>query len=390
MTEFRSGQGNDSFWTWRKLMYAFLEHLTPEHMYAINCFVQMEMMEAGYASLGEFHYIHHQTDGSHYSNVAEMANTVTDAACQSGIGLTLLPVFYEQGGVDGRPLTDGQLRFGNTTDTYDKLWEQARNYGDSAISDFHLGIAPHSLRATSLSSLGHLVKNYTNVPVHIHIAEQIAEIEEIENAFGARPVEWLMEQTDVDSRWCLVHATHLSEFEVDALAQSGAIAGLCPVTEANLGDGIFPCVDFLSKGGAIGVGTDSNISVSFVHELRMLEYSQRLHHRQRAMLSTNNQSTGRTLFDAAITGGAQAVGRKTGKIATGYLADFISLDNAHIDLLSLENDYILDSWIFASKDELIKDVISAGRHMVKDGQHVKRNDFRQLFHKTIRELRNLI
>ncbi len=390
LTEFRSGAGNDSFWTWRNLMYAFLEHLTPDHMRAINAYAQMQMLEAGYASIGEFHYVHHQVGGGQYDNIAELANAVTDAASTTGIGLTLLPVYYEQGGVDGRSLSGGQLRFKNSPDSFDQLWQGANSYCTTAAKDYKLGIAPHSLRAVSPAHLTNLVETYSDGPIHIHIAEQLAEIQEIENAYGNRPVQWLMDHAEVGANWCLVHATHMDAAEIGALARSTAVAGLCPVTEANLGDGIFDALNYLSQNGRIGVGTDSNISISFAHELRLLEYSQRLHHKGRALICTDQRSTGRSLFEACLNGGAQAIGRKSGQIREGYLADFVTLNNTHPDLLDLQGDYLLDSWIFASGDNLVQDVISAGRYIVKDGAHVHKEKIQKSFEQTISKLRNLI
>ncbi len=390
LTEFRSSESQDSFWSWRKLMYAFLEHITPEQFQTINEYAQMEMLQAGYASVGEFHYVHNQKGGTPYSNPAELANRISDAAQKSGIGLTLLPVFYAQGGVDGRDLAGGQLRFKNSIDSYNTLWSNAQSYMETLNSDHRLGVAPHSLRAASRDHLHQLDAIYTHCPVHIHIAEQIAEIEEIKQAYGMRPVSWLLDQINIDPRWCLVHATHLDPFEKKALAESRATAGLCPVTEANLGDGIFDAVTFQELGGAIGVGTDSNISISLAHELRLLEYSQRLQLKGRALLCSADKSAGRNLFDQICAGGAQSIGRKSGQIAPGYLADLVTLDTDSADLYSLSGDYLLDSWIFASSDNLIKDVFSAGRHVVKNGQHLNYAEITTAFKGTIQALRSLL
>lgn len=390
LTEFRSGSQNDSFWTWRTLMYEFLEHLTPDHMRATNAYAQMEMLQAGYASLGEFHYVHHQNGGHAYENPAELANCITDAARLTGIGLTLLPVYYAQGGVDGRPLEGGQLRFKNNPDSYNELWQSANDYATRLSNDYQLGIAPHSLRAVSPDHLKRLTTTYANKPIHIHIAEQIAEIEEISSAYGARPIEWLLDHSDISANWCLVHATHLTKTEVTGIAKSSAIAGLCPVTEANLGDGIFDAISYLQQNGAIGIGTDSNISISFTHELRMLEYSQRLQNKGRALLCFDGKSTGRTLFEKTLKGGAKAIGRKSGKIEIGCFADMVTLDLKHMDMNGLSGDYLLDSWIFASKDDLVRDVISAGRHVVKEGHHIRKTEIETAFAQTISSLRALV
>ncbi|WP_169570034.1 formimidoylglutamate deiminase [Sneathiella limimaris] len=390
LTEYRSGSSNDSFWTWRTLMYKFLEQLTPEQFTAINAYAQMEMLEAGYASLAEFHYVHNQKDGTKYDNPAELSDCVIEAASKSGIGLTLLPVYYAQGGVDGRPLQGGQLRFKNNLESYEQIWGHASQTAKYAREDFKLGIAPHSLRALSETDLVALAQTYSDVPKHIHIAEQLAEIDEIKAAYGKRPVEWLLEKVDVGPDWCLVHATHLTETENSDLAKSGAIAGLCPITEANLGDGIFPAVSFLKANGKIGVGTDSNVSISLVHELRMLEYSQRLQLKGRALLCDANKSTGRTLFDKTLEGGAQAAGRYCGKIAPGFQADFMTLNMKSDDLADLQGDYLLDSWIFASKDNLVEDVFSAGHHVVQNGQHIEAEKIISDFRTVMKELRSTL
>jgi len=309
LTETRGSSGQDSFWTWRTLMYSFLEHLTPEDMEAITAYAQIEMLEAGYGSVAEFHYVHHQPDGTPFHTLAETSHRIISASAASGLGLTLLPVYYAQGGVDGRPLQGGQLRFKNHLDQYSRLMEGASAFINTDHPDNRMGIAPHSLRAVSKSDLKALVETYANGPIHIHIAEQLAEVEEISSAYGKRPVAWLLDNFDVGHNWCLVHATHLTEAEIKSLARSHAVAGLCPITEANLGDGVFDANSFMKQGGIIGLGTDSNVSISLIHEMRALEYSQRLTLKGRAVLSADPKSNGRTLFDAICKGGAQASGR---------------------------------------------------------------------------------
>lgn len=373
MTEQRGDDPSDNFWTWRKLMYAFLKHLTPEDVEAIATFVQMEMLEAGYAASAEFHYIHHQTGGTPYDNVAELSHRVSAAAIESGIGLTLLPVMYEQAGCDGRPLGAGQLRFGNDIERYQQLFSAAKSGLKSLPPDTNIGVAPHSLRAVSRDSLSALPAICPEGPVHIHIAEQTAEVDEVMTAYGQRPVDWLLSHHDVNARWCLVHATQMTANETAALAKSGAAAGLCPITEANLGDGIFDGVRFLKNGGVFGIGSDSNVRISLSEELRTLEYSQRFKHLGRAVLASPGKSTGRTLLEGAARGGAQAMGRKSGIIAPGYLADITALDSGHIDLLGKSGDMLLDSYIFAGDDRMVTDVWSAGRHVVRDGAHIRRN-----------------
>lgn len=387
MTE-RRGPASDSFWTWRKLMYGFLDHLTPDDVEAIAALVQMEMLEAGYSTVGEFHYIHHQPGGTPYDDLAELAGRVIAAASRTGIGLTLLPVFYEHGGCDGRPLGAGQLRFGNGPDRFLQLFERASSLLTTLPDDANIGIAPHSLRAASRDGLADMANHAPDKPFHIHIAEQVAEVEEVEAAWGARPVEWLLDNHDVDQRWCLIHATQMLPHETENMAKSGAVAGLCPITESSLGDGIFDGASYLEHGGSFGVGSDSNIRISLSEELRTLEYSQRLRDRARAVLATPEHSTGRVLFEGACKGGALAAGRNTGALEAGKLADMVSLDPDAIDLTGKTGDDILDSFIFAGDDRVVTDVWSAGRHMVKQAKHVRRDEIVTRYVKTMKALKD--
>ena len=234
-----------------------------------------------------------------------------------------------------------------------------------------------------------MAETYPKGPIHIHIAEQAAEIQEITAAYGQRPIAWLFDNLTVDKNWCLVHATHMNDEEITILATSGAVAGLCPVTEANLGDGIFPADRFLNRGGSIGLGTDSNIAIDLVQEMRLLEYSQRLRDRARSVLGEKNKSTGRYLFDEICRGGAQATGRRSGKIAPGVWADFMALDRNALSIAGLKEDLLLDAWIFSSKDQLVSDLWSAGRHMVKEGRHIHRHSIEKRYRKTIIRHQNI-
>ncbi len=372
LTERRGGSGQDSFWTWRALMYRFLEHLTPDDVQAIAALVQMEMLEAGYAAVGEFHYLHHQPDGAPYDDRAEMCARIAAAANDTGIGLTLLPVLYHQGGVDGRPLGAGQQRFANDLTGYFDLLGAAKNALSTLPDDAILGAAPHSLRAVSPQALAELTKGATG-PLHLHIAEQQGEVDEIQAAYGARPVRWLLDNQPPDKRWCLIHCTQMEPDETNDLAATGAVAGLCPITEASLGDGIFDGARWDQAGGALAVGSDSNIRISLTEELRLLEYSQRLRDHTRAVFARPSGSTGRHLYDAALKGGAQALGRASGAIAPGQLADLVALDATVPDLTGRSGDALLDTWIFALDDSLVRHVWSAGRHVVRDGQHIARD-----------------
>lgn len=386
MTEQRGPQGRDSFWTWRRLMYRFLDRLDPDAIEAIAAFVQMEMLEAGYASIGEFHYLHHAPGGQTYANIAELSERIAAAASQSGIGLTLLPVLYEQGGCDGRPLEGGQLRFANTPERFARLHEAASVAIAGLPGDAVIGVAPHSLRAVSADSLSVAASLAPEAPLHMHIAEQTAEIEEVSNAYGRRPVEWLLDQHCVDRRWCLIHCTHLEPHETTALAKSGAVAGLCPITEANLGDGIFDGASFLAQGGLFGVGSDSNIRIALTEELRLLEYSQRLRDRARAVLAEQHRSAGRVLFDNAVSGGARALGRDAGGIEPGRIADLVALDGDATDLIGKSGDTILDAWIFAAGDAATCDLWSAGRHVVREGKHIARDAITARYRKALATL----
>jgi formimidoylglutamate deiminase len=370
--ERRGDAGQDSFWTWRALMYRFLDHLTPDDVQAIAAQVQVEMAEAGYAAVAEFHYLHHQPGGAPYADLAEMSGRIVAAAEETGLGLTLLPVLYEQGGCDGRALSAGQLRFGNDPDRFGRLWQAAARALARLPGDAVLGVAPHSLRAVSRDGLAQAVAMAPEAALHLHLAEQVAEVDEVQAAYGARPVEWLLNAHDVGPRWCPIHCTQMLPAETLALAATGAVAGLCPITEANLGDGLFDGVRYSAAGGRWGVGSDSNVSISLAEELRLLEYGHRLQGRGRAMLAAPGQSTGRALFQAAVQGGAQAAGRASGSIRVGDWADLLALDMRAVDLAGRQGDGLLDAWIFASGDRVVTDVWSAGRHIVTGGRHVAR------------------
>ncbi|MBL4768989.1 MAG: formimidoylglutamate deiminase [Rhodobacteraceae bacterium] len=378
LSEQRGPVGRDSFWTWRQLMYRFLDRLTPEDIQAITAQVQMEMLESGYAAVGEFHYLHHQPGGRLYDDLGELSNRICAAAEQTGIGLTLLPVLYQQGGVDGRDLGPGQIRFGNDPERFFELLDRAATAITSLPDDTVLGAAPHSLRAVTPEALKMLAET-TKGPLHMHLAEQVDEVSEIKAAYGARPVQWLLDTQPPDVRWCLIHCTQMLPDETTALATTGAVAGLCPITEASLGDGIFDAERWLSGSGRMAIGSDSNIRISLTEELRQLEYSQRLRDKGRAVLAEPGGSTARRLYDAAVSGGAQAMGRKSGAIASGFYADLVALDGDATDLIGRQGDTALDTWVFTAGNELVCDVWSAGRHMVQNGRHVFRHEITQSY-----------
>lgn len=389
MTEYRMA-GKDSFWTWRDLMYRFTKHLTPDHIEAIAGFVFLEMQEAGYASVGEFHYIHHQPDGAPYDDLGELSARVSAAAATTGIGLTHLPVLYTYGGAGQMPLEAGQARFGNSVDRFNDLVARAEQVVGALPSDCRVGIAPHSLRATSPDDLAAVLQIRPYGPIHIHIAEQPKEVSNITEWLGARPVEWLLDNVQVDEKWCLIHATHMTAAETTAMASSGAVAGLCPITEANLGDGPFNGPSYMAAGGAFGIGSDSNVLISLSEELRTLEYSQRLRDVARNVMVVGEGSVGDALYTGAARGGAQALGRGKGEITVGQFADLVAIDSADPALCALQTHQLLDGLVFAAKDRVVTDVWSAGRHAVKDGRHVRRDQITAAYRSTIENLMALL
>lgn len=389
MTEFRGPSDSDSFWTWRTLMYRFLNRLDPDQIEAIAALTFVEMLEAGYACVGEFHYLHHQPGGESYADPAELSVRIAAAAQNVGIGLTLLPALYVYGGADRRPLAGGQLRFGCDFDRYTRLFEGASKAVATVSEDASIGIAPHSLRAVSADILQDAIQLQSG-PIHIHAAEQTAELEEIKAHFGATPIRWLLDNAGIDERWCTIHATHMDPQETVALAKSGAIAGLCPMTEANLGDGIFNGKAFLDAGGRFGVGSDSNIRISLTEELRTIEYTQRYRDRARAVLASDTASSGRRLYQTSAEGSARAMNRTSGKIEVGAWADLIAIDADALALAGLDGDAALDGWIFAGDDRAIRHVWSAGRPMVRDGRHIHRTQVEKRYRSVIADLREAL
>jgi formiminoglutamate deiminase len=367
------GPANDSFWTWRDVMYRFVDRLTPDDMQAIAELAYIEMLESGFTRVGEFHYLHHDADGRPYANIAEMGAHIAQAARNTGIALTLLPVFYAHSGFGGQAPTQGQRRFINDPSSFAKLMEESRN-AIASLDNARIGIAPHSLRATTPEELEQIVPLAEGGPIHIHIAEQTKEVEDCIAWSGARPVAWLIDNADVNDKWCLVHATHMTKEETARLARSGAVAGLCPITEANLGDGLFPAPDYLEAGGRFGVGSDSNVRIDAAEELRLLEYGQRLSLRARNVLAPDmGRSTGRSLFDGARKGGIQALGAPDSGLLEGAPADLVSLDIESPALAGKSGDAILDSWIFAGTGAVDR-VWCAGRQLVAGGRHKNREE----------------
>lgn len=390
LTENRGPGLTDSFWTWRSLMFRFLNQLTPKNIESIATYVQMEMLEAGYATNTEFHYLHHRPGGAEYDQVAEMVERIAAATERSGIGLTMLPVHYQYGGCNKSELKEGQIRFGNTLERFEHLFENSKKILGYLPKDTTLGVAAHSLRAVGRKELIELVKLAQKQPIHMHLAEQPAEVEEVLATWQKRPVEWVLENLQINDQWCLIHCTQMLSHETRELAQSGAVAGLCPITEANLGDGIFDGLNWVNNGGSFALGSDSNIKISLTDEIRSLEYSQRLKDKSRASLAQEDKSTARRIFDKMLIGGAQATNRKTGEIRIGNWADLFSLNDNHVNLLNAQGDNILDCFVFSIGDEIISEVWSAGRHQVQAGLHVDRETIIADYKSTLRELGGLI
>ena len=373
----RAGPGADSFWTWRDVMYGFALKLSPDDLEAVAAQAYVEMLCAGFTSVGEFQYLHHQPDGTPYHNRAEMSLRCVAAAQAVGIGITMLPVLYSYSGFGGQAPDVKQRRFINDVDGFLEIHSKLDG-----------GFAPHSLRAVSTESLNAVLAAVPkDRPVHIHVAEQIKEVEDCVAWCGARAVQYLLDNFAVDKNWCAIHATHLTRAETKALAVSGAVAGLCPTTEANLGDGIFPAVEYMRRGGAIAIGSDSHISISPSEDLRMLEYSQRLKHFTRnALAATSGASTGRSLFDAACSGGAQALQQNSCAIAVGKRADFVVLDDEHHSLIGRSEDAALDAWIFSGGNGVVRDVYVAGQQVVKDRRHIAAEATLKKFKATVSRL----
>lgn len=382
-----AGSGDDSFWTWREEMYRTVGLVNPDDVEAIAAKLYMEMLKGGFGHVAEFHYLHHQADGTPYADPAEMSLRILAAARTTGIGLTHLPVFYAHANFGGVEPNPGQRPFLHDPDRFlallQRLQPLCRDAGHT------LGYAIHSLRAATPEEM-RIILDAAPVagPIHIHVAEQTKEVDDSLAWSGRRPVEWLLDEMPVNERWCAIHATHLTESERQRLTRSGAVAGLCPATEANLGDGIFPAVDFMAEGGVIGVGTDSHVATSVGEELRLLEYGQRLRDRRRNRLATGpGASIGRTIFDAALKGGAQAAGQKAAGITVGARADFVVLDGSNPYIAAATDNQILDRWLFALGGETVRDVMVAGAWKIRNGRHDREDDIDRAFARVLMKLK---
>ncbi len=392
------GGGPNSFWSWREVMYAFVEQLSPDDVEAITAQLHVEMLKSGFTCVGEFHYLHHAPGGAAYDDPAEMSHRILAAARISGIGLVHMPVVYETGGLGSEPLEGAQRRFAMDLDGVARLCESlgSRSRGRAVRT----GLALHSLRAVSPETFGRLAELMPSqpsagtpaAPLHIHVAEQRREVQECLARRGARPVEWLLDNAPVDRRWCLVHATHVSDREAERVARVGPVVGLCPTTEANLGDGLFPLAAFAAQGGCFGIGTDSHVSRSPVEELRLLDYGQRLTLRRRsvpgdaATVVDAPGGAGGRLLAHAWRDGSRALSWSGGRVAVGMRADLLVLDPEHPSLLGRGDRHVLDSWVFSGTDNPVRDVMVAGDWVVKDGRHVREEEVRRTFSRTVKRL----
>lgn len=389
LTEY-AASAEDNFWSWRQAMYEFVAGITPGQAQAVAEQLYVEMLKAGYTTVGEFHYLHHNSDGEPYSCLTEMSDRIIAAANAAGIAITHLPVLYAHGGFGGEPPNPGQRRFLNNIDRYGTLWESLFSRYEKQ-PNVRLGIAPHSLRAVTRDLLHGALAQVSGVdasaPIHIHIAEQVKEVEDCLAWSGKRPVEWLLDNVETDNRWCLVHATHTTPEELNQVVDRRMTVGLCPTTEANLGDGFFAAGDYMRRRGRFGIGSDSNVSVSPIEELRTLEYGERLRHQRRTVLCTSETpSVGAYLYREAIRGGARALGRHIGVFKSGYQADLVVLDADSPALLSATDDQILDAMIFAGNVNPVRDVMVGGVWRVRDGHHAREEEILEQFRNTRRQM----
>jgi len=378
----------DSFWTWRKVMYHYLERIQPKHLFHISAQLYLEMLKAGYTSVGEFQYLHHDFHGQAYGDRAEMSLQCMNAAAAVGLGFTALPVLYRYGGFGEAEPIDAQRRFLNDSDDFVEIVNSLQN-ASRTDDNTSVGIAPHSLRAISQPLLQDVIDSCGDelAAIHLHIAEQTKEVGDCLAWSQQRPLEWLFDHFDVDHNWCLIHATHMTPEETASMANSDCVAGLCPTTEANLGDGFFNAIEYFESNGRWAIGSDSHISIDPVEELRWLEYGQRLLTRNRNLLvSKENANTGRNLLDGALAGGAQACGRKIGRISPGYRADLVVLDDQHPRLYGRTQDDLIDSWIFSGNENLVSDVYVGGLKVIDQGHHIHEETIARKFRNTLDDL----
>jgi len=375
----------NSFWGWREAMYRFVGRLEPADLTVIAGLAYMEMLEAGYTSVAEFHYLHHRIDGQPYPDATTMSVAMRDAAHQTGIRQLLLPCLYQAAGFGPRPILAAQRRFANETSQFLRLFEQL----DAQAAGLQTtGVAFHSLRAVPIASLREVLANLRHeVPIHVHISEQQREVDECLTFSGCRPIEYLLDNVAMDRHWCLVHATHASRSELQAVQKSGAIIGLCPTTEANLGDGRFPLDEYVSANGRFGIGSDSQVSIDPREELRTAEYALRMQKQRRGLVCDHTQThCGTSLYSQASAGGAQALGLNAGELLTGAAADIVVIDTAQAQFAGIPQDALLDTHIFAPRPLSVRDVMVGGKWVVRDGRHRQREAITEAYQRRIANL----
>jgi formimidoylglutamate deiminase len=374
-----------SFWGWRESMYRFVMRLQPTDIAAIAAYAYLEMLEAGYTSVAEFHYVHHQPSGQPYPDPTAMAAAVRAGAQQAGIRQLLLPCLYQSSGFGATPPLVTQRRFIHDSQAFLRLFEQLRS-ADSPLQQ--TGVALHSLRAVPASSLRAVMQALpADTPVHMHISEQQREVDDCLAFSARRPIEYLLDTVPLDRRWCLVHATHASQGELLAVREAGAIVGLCPTTEANLGDGNFPLDDFACAGGRFGVGSDSQVSIDPREELRTAEYALRALKQRRGLVSISSQEhCGTALYALASTGGAQALGLNASELIAGAPADIVVIDTDRPQFAGVPEEALLDAHIFAPRERAVRDVMIAGHWVLREGLHPRREQIAQAYKSTVMRL----
>ena len=384
------GSPEDSFWTWRETMYGFQKQLNPEQAQIIATQTYMEMLKHGYTAVAEFHYLHNAPDGKPYPRRTEMGLAHLRGAELAGLAITLLPSLYAYGNFGEEAMLPAQKRFRISTETLLSMVKELRDAA-GGNPDIRIGVSPHSLRAVSPPMLRDLLAGLDSIdadaPIHIHVAEQVKEVNDCLSWSDQRPVEWLLNNMPLDKRWCLVHCTHVTSTEVERLAGSGVIVGLCPTTEGNLGDGIFPFLRYRDKGGLYAVGGDSHLSRNPAEELRWVEYGQRLTLRRRNIAaSPEKPSVGTNLWSEAASGGAQALGRKMGRVAPGLRADLVVLDANNVNLVGRSADRIADTLLVCAGTQLVRHVMVGGTWVIRDGRHASEDAISARYREIARKL----
>lgn len=363
--------GGDNFWRWRDAMYQVALRITPEQLSVIAAWLYAELLSQGYTQVCEFHYVHRDPDGELYANPAQMALATVDAAKHAGIGITVLPTLYQHRGFGQTGLGHDQRRFASSPELICLIRDSVKQFAANEKMD-HLvnaGVAIHSLRAVHEPGLQELLADCGEHPIHIHVSEQQREVQDCVARTGMRPIEWLTDRFTLDTRWNLVHATHALPTELQAVAHQNASVVICPVTEANLGDGIFDLETALDAGLSCSIGTDSHTNRDWAGELRSLEYSLRLTRQARNIASRESSGfrpTGQVLFDMALTGGVKAAGLPLAGLAVGQRADFMEIDRSAIAVAGVPDENLMEALVFSSPATKPKQVFVAGKLQAPD------------------------